>query len=186
LIARRPKSFGHTTPLGRDLDCAVDGSIDRAAILVNGVHALDDIRRSVGRGKVVRNVNALDHEHIAVELDLADGIGGELFDFDLARCQRACKRSGQSTSGCGDDVVERGGVRLERVGRDAVVLGDGAMQAEGYRLFLAREPREADRAALSFDANLGSVDDVTHDSPPHSSRSGAHGTADWIALANVG
>lgn len=162
-------------PLGRDLDRTMDGPIDGAAILVNVVHALDDLRWSLASGEVVGDVDALDHEHVAFELELSDGVGGERLDPDFARCQRACKRAGQSAGGSGNDVVERCRVRGICVRPDAIMLGDRTVHAEGHRLLLARQPGKAYRSALLFDVNLRPVYDLVH----HSLLAGgAHGTAD--------
>jgi hypothetical protein len=91
-----------------------------------------------GDREPVAHVDALDHEHVIVGLDLADGLDvvGLRVDFDLTRFQRAGKRAGQSAAGCGDDVVERGCVGRVPVGIDAVVLGDFGMYAERDRLGL--------------------------------------------------
>lgn len=149
-------------PLRRDLDRTVDGPIDGASILVNVVYALDQLRRGIGRGEIVGDVDAFDHEHVAFELELSDGIGCEFFDSDLARCQRSCKGAGQSTGGSGNDVVQCCRVWGIGVRRNAVMFGDRTVQAERHRLLLARQPGQTDRSALPFDVNLRPVYDVAH------------------------
>lgn len=111
----------------------------------------------------VSDVDPADDEDVVLLLDLPGGfcqeaVGGRR---DLARFQRAAKGTGQSTGGCGDDVVERGGV-LD-IGLDAVVFGDGSMDAEADVLIPTGQVGEAERAFLLFDADVGAIDDISHD-----------------------
>jgi hypothetical protein len=52
---------------------------------------------------------------------------------DLTRLQRASKGAGESTGGGRDDVIERGRMRREGLGRHFVVLGDRAVNAKDHR-----------------------------------------------------
>jgi hypothetical protein len=61
--------------------------------------------------------------------------------FDLARLQRATQGSGQSTGCRGDDIVERGGVRLVAARSRLVVLRDLIVNAKQDRLALLRKVR---------------------------------------------
>src|SRR5262245_5334331 len=83
----------------------------------------------------------------------------------LASIWRAAKGAEQSTRGGGDDVVDRRGMGLgQRCRIDFVVFGDRAVHAEGDRLRLARQPRDAQRSFDAFEGNSGGVRDVRHNS----------------------
>jgi hypothetical protein len=107
-------------------------------------------------------VDALDHEHAILGLDLADGpdVVAVRIDFDLTRLQRAGKRAGQSAASCGDNVVERDRVGRVAVGIDAVVLGDLGVHAERDRLALGGQVGEPLRPAESLDPHPGDVGDL--------------------------
>lgn len=72
---------------------------------------LDRLALGLGCPQAVVHVDALDHQRVAVELNLA----GQLISrgIDLARIQRACKRAEQSPTGRCDHVVE--GRRVRRI-----------------------------------------------------------------------
>jgi hypothetical protein len=77
-------------------------------------------------------MDAPDHEHALFLLDLPSRLGYQSIGRGyLARFQRAGKCARQSANGSRDHVVQRGGVLL--LGRDAVVLGNGAMYPEHHR-----------------------------------------------------
>ena len=82
--------------------------------------------------------------------------------INVTRLQRASEGSGQSTRRGGDDVVQSGGVRFQDLRRDLVMLGDGAMHAEGNRLSLGRKPGSTDRAFYPFQPDVRSIDDFGH------------------------
>ncbi len=92
---------------------------------------------------VVRKLRGdpLDHEHLAPDLDLPDGVGVEaiLIEGDLTRRQRAGKSAEQSAAGSSNQVIEGAGMRLLCVRGDAVVLGDLAVNPEEHRFLLGRE-----------------------------------------------
>jgi hypothetical protein len=92
---------------------------------------------------VVRKLRGdpLDHEHLAPDLDLPDGVGVEaiLIEGDLTRRQRAGKSAEQSAAGSSNQVIQRRGVRLLCIRGDAVVLGDLAVNPEEHRFLLGRE-----------------------------------------------
>ena len=81
-------------------------------------------------------LDALDDEHLALDLDLSDCLGLEVTERHLTRCQRARKGAEQSAARGGDHVVERGVVGFYVLRRDAVVFGDLAVDTEHYRIFL--------------------------------------------------
>lgn len=113
---------------------------------MESVHALDrgHVHIAVDR-EVVADVNPLEHEDAALQLDLALGVCPETTASggDPARFQRAPERAGQSTGRGGDDVVERGGVGRAGIRRHAVVLGHLAVHAECDWFRLGRQPRPA-------------------------------------------
>jgi hypothetical protein len=78
----------------------------------------------------------LDHKYFALDLDLSDGLGVEVLERHLTRCQRARKGAEQSAARGGDHVVERGVVGFYVLRGDAVVFGDLAVDTEYYRIFL--------------------------------------------------
>jgi hypothetical protein len=82
----------------------------------------------------------LAHEHLVLGLYLTRHVGVEALPVEgnLTRYQRAGKGAEQSGAGCCDQVVERAGMRLFHIGRDAVVLSDPAMHPEEHRLFFSR------------------------------------------------
>ena len=81
--------------------------------------------------QMIADVNAFDHKHLPILLDLADSLGCQnaFPSRNFARLQRAPEGSGQSTCCSGNNVVERGGVRfvLRHIG--SVVFGDFGMHA---------------------------------------------------------
>lgn len=129
---------------------------------MNRMDTLDRLAIPPVRGEMVDDVNAPDDEDLLIELDLADRVGGQFFDRDLARCQRACKGARQSARGRGDDVVERRRVRLVRVRADAVMLRDRAMESKPDRFLFSRQPGQTDRASFTLDVDFRSVHDVAH------------------------
>ena len=75
-------------------------------------------------GQPISNTNALDHQHLVLDLHVAFSITDEpaASGVDPARLQRATQGAGQSTRrGC-HDVIERGGVVGVEPGRGSVVL----------------------------------------------------------------
>jgi nicotinate dehydrogenase subunit A len=116
--------------------------------------------------KQVLDVDPLDRQHTAFELDFARRLTDEpaFIRGDMTRLQRASKGAGQSACGCGDDVVERRRVLLVGPG-DAVVLGDRAVEAEAHRPGFAREMGEPNPVADPLDAHVRDVFQVAHGTP---------------------
>lgn len=78
------------------------------------VRALDAVAIGVGLDlEGVGGVDALHHQGLAVELDLAGDLGPETTASggDAARLQRAPEGAGQSATGRRDQVVQRGRLR---------------------------------------------------------------------------
>lgn len=86
-------------------------------ICVEAVNPLYERALIGGCADPIMDMDPLDHEDVAFELDLARSLALELplAGIDLARLQRTCKRAGQSPAGRGDHVVERRGVRRKRI-----------------------------------------------------------------------
>lgn len=76
--------------------------------------------------KFVGDVDALDDKDVALFLDLADSVGFEIAFACryTARLKGAAERSGHSTAGGGDDVIQSRSVRFGDVGADSVMLRD--------------------------------------------------------------
>jgi hypothetical protein len=112
-------------------------AINRATLAMNGMHAFDCLPiRTWGR-EAVGDVNPFDDQDLLLELDLAGDISCQFLDCDLARCQRACKRSNQSPAGGGYHIVESGCVRLVFARIGAVMLSHRAMKTEADWLFFS-------------------------------------------------
>ena len=88
--------------------------------------ALDDFSSVRRRPQLVLHVNALDHQHVSFQLNLADHFGRQLVvaGINLARFQRTSKSPGESAAGRGHDVIQSCDVRWKRSRRNFVVLGD--------------------------------------------------------------
>jgi hypothetical protein len=119
--------------------------------------------RSV-RLQMQADVNPPDYQHAFIELNFADGFGNQpaIRGRNVARLQRASKRSGESTCGGCDDIVQGRGMFLERAGRQLIVLRHRAVDAKSHRFALHRQPGPANGPAHSLDADLRSVHNVTH------------------------
>lgn len=117
------------------------------------VHALDVLAAILRHGEAVAHRDAADHEHLVVELDLTDRLDlvALRIDLDVTRFQRAGEGAGESAAGGGHHVVERRRVWRVLLRRDAIVLGDLGVHAEGDRLGLRGQVREPLRAAQPFD-----------------------------------
>jgi hypothetical protein len=97
-------------------------------------------------GKVEGDVDALNYEYLTLGLYLPGGIGVEVVEGNVTRCQRASEGPEQSAAGRRDQVVERTGMGLFNIGRDAVVLGDLAVDTEEDRLLFRRNVSTTDLA----------------------------------------
>jgi len=87
-------------------------------------------------GKVEGDVDALNYEYLTLGLYLPGGIGVEVVEGNVTRCQRASEGPEQSAAGRRDQVVERAGMGLFNIGRDTVVLGNLAVDTkEDWVLF---------------------------------------------------
>ena len=109
-------------------------------------------------------VNAADDEDVILGFNFTDGLRDQtgIRCINLTRLQRASEGAGESTSGGGDDVVERGGVRIKDVRRDLVMFGDRAMHAEQHGRGLGGQPGPTERALEALDLDVRAVNDVGH------------------------
>jgi hypothetical protein len=110
------------------------------------------------------DMDAPDHQHALLDLYFAvrDGFESIPARHDLARLQRAAQGTEQSTTGRGDDIVDRGRVRIRHFSLDAVVTGNRPMGAKANGFWLSRQLRETERALDPRQRNLGSVDNFSH------------------------
>ena len=103
---------------------------------MNAHHAIDGVSlfsEKLGIDpKFVGDVDALDDEDVAFFLDLTDSVGFEIaFTCRYAaRLKGAAERSGHSTAGGGNDVIQSRGVRFGDVGADSVMLRDLRVNTE--------------------------------------------------------
>ena len=133
------------------------------------MHTFDDLWVDPVSLKFVVNVNPLDHQNLALELDLTSRLTGEppLACVYLARLQRAPEGPSQSTAGSGDNKVKRGGIGRRVPGINSVVLSYLRMDTKGDRFLPCGEEGLPHRSPVSYDFHLRGVNDVTH---RHSSR----------------
>jgi hypothetical protein len=135
----------------------VQRAIERAVHGVDSVNAFDGGALFFRRDESHRDVNAPDDQDSFLQFDFASNLRRELIvaRIDLTRFQRASEGAHHSTGGSGDDVVDgRGMWLLNFVGRDFVVLGDCAVDAEDHRLRFAGKMRDSQRAGFAFDLNV--------------------------------
>jgi DDE domain len=111
------------------------------------------------------DMNAPDHEHVFLELDLAYGFADQASGRrpNMTRLQRASKGSSELARRRGDDVVERGCPRFGNRAGEFIVLRDGAVYAENHRLGFGGKIRLANRPFDSLDSNFRTIHHVAHD-----------------------
>jgi hypothetical protein len=128
------------------------------------VHTFDDLWVDPVSLKFVVNVNPLDHQDLALELDLTPRFTGEpaLACVYLARLQRAPEGPSQSTAGGGDNVVERGGIGRRVPGIDSVVLRNLRMDTKGDRFLPCGKESLPHGSPVPHHLHLRDIDDITH------------------------
>jgi hypothetical protein len=112
------------------------------------------------------HVDAANDEHAILRFHLSGYIRGQfsVAGVDLARFQRASKRTDHSTGGRRNDIVDGGGMRLLQLcWVNFVVLGDRPMDTEDHRLGLAWQMRDAEGSLPALDSRFGNINDITHD-----------------------
>jgi hypothetical protein len=125
--------------LAHDLDAPFDGPGDGTGIRVDPQHPLYLLAILFVGGETKHLPDPLEDENLPLGLYLPHRLGVEVMEGNPTRCQRAPKGAEQSPAGRRDEVIEGGVVRLLLFSRDAVVLGDLAVDAEQHRLFLDGE-----------------------------------------------
>ena len=95
-------------------------------------------RRDLVRGDIFQgehDMNTPDHQHALLDLYFAvrDSFESIPARHDLARLQRATQGTEQSTTGRGNDIVDRGRVRIRHHACDAVVMRNRPMRAKANR-----------------------------------------------------
>jgi hypothetical protein len=106
------------------------------------VHTLDGVTNSSGviSKQIVGHVHTFDYQHASIVLDFTANFAPEtaILGIDFARIQRASKGAQHSTAEGGDDVVNRGGVRLWQAALvDSVMFCNPTMNAEHHGLRFA-------------------------------------------------
>ena len=93
----------------------------------------DLVRGDIFQGE--HDMNTPDHQHALLDLYFAvrDGFESIPARRDLARLQRAAQGTEQSTTGRGNHIVDRGGVRIRHFSFDAVVTRNRPMRAKANR-----------------------------------------------------
>lgn len=145
-------------------DAAVHGTPGRV-MLVSSLRSLALLRRAAFQR--VTDSNPLDDEHAILDFDVPLGFRGQvsLTGVDLARLQRATQGPGESAGSRGDDVVERGGVRLEASGGRLVMLGHFIVNAKEHRLALFRKVGSPQRTFHALDSHARDIADLAHANP---------------------
>jgi hypothetical protein len=112
------------------------------------MHTLDGVTYNSGviGTQIVGHVHTFDYQHASIVLDFTANFAAEtsILGIDFARIQRASKGAQHSTAEGGDDVVNRGGVRLRQAALvNTVMLCNPTMNAEHHGLRFARKTRPA-------------------------------------------
>jgi hypothetical protein len=156
--------FGYEGELGGHRDAVFDRAIDRTVVREDAVYAFRGLLLRTSGLERESNADSADHQDVSLQLHLADGLGGQTLigSGDLARFQRASEGSSQSTRGCGNHIVEGGGMRLVRVRRHLVVLGDRSVNAEDDGLLLRGKKGSANRSLDPLDPDSRLVGDIGH------------------------
>jgi hypothetical protein len=132
----------------------VQRAIERALHCVDSVNAFDGGALFFRRNETHRDVDTSDDQHSFLQFDFPSHLCGEFIvaRIDLTRFQRASEGAHHSTGGSGNHVIDGRGVRFFNfVGRDFVVLGDRAVDAEDHWLRFAGKMRDSQRAGFAFD-----------------------------------
>ena len=151
--------------LGRDPDGALQRPVDRTAVVKHPMHALGNLAvRGIGL-QAEPHVNAPNDENALLFLHLADRFSDQPpgAGRNLTRLQRASIGSDESAGSRGNDVVERGRVRLDFGRRPfEIMLRHGTVNAETDGLGFGGKKRAAERTLDPFNSHLGAIDDVGH------------------------
>ena len=137
---------GGEVELAGDLDAPLDRASNGAGIGVDSQHPLYLLAIFLVGSEAECLLDPLHHQNPFLSLYLPHRVGVEVIEGNPTRFQRAPKSAEQSAACSRDEVVECSVVRFHLFGRDAVVLGDLAVDAEEDGLFLDREIRTADPA----------------------------------------
>lgn len=99
-------------------------------------------------------MDALDHEDLAFEFDLASSVPHQTGGVDSSGRQSAGERARQSATGCADHMVEGRRTRREVVGAHPVMVGYCAVNSVDDRLFLSGQEGLSDRSVPPLDTHL--------------------------------
>ena len=101
------------------------------------MNAIDKLSALLFRNESHGDINPANHQYAIFGFNFSGYIRSQTSAtrIDMTRLQRASKGAEHSTRGGRDHVVNRGRMRLRKLSWvDFVVLGDGAVYAEGHRL----------------------------------------------------
>ena len=132
-------------------------AIERASHGVKAVHAFHGFKGLFWRHEPHSQVDAPYYEHTFLCFHLASHFPYELpaARIDVTRIQRASEGAEHSTGGRGDQVVDRGGMRLGKFcWIDFVVLGDGPVDAEDDRLRFTGQVGDPNGTNLSLNTGF--------------------------------
>ena len=128
------------------------------------MHSLGFVSLFRSHAQALAHVNAFDHQHPLLRLDLPGRLDFVAFriDFDLTRLQRAGKRAGQSPARRRHHIVERGRIRGVILGPDPIVLRHLRVHPEDDRLGLGRHVREPLRPTEPLNPHPGDIRHLAH------------------------
>ena len=80
-------------------------------------------------------MNPADNQHISVFFNFPPCLRNQssFTGRNFARFQRAAKGTGQSAGRCGNNIIQRGGMRFVDLRVNTVMLGDFGMNAKQHR-----------------------------------------------------
>lgn len=116
------------------------------------------------KDELVAHVDALDHQRVALELDLTNRFGLETTasSGNAPGFQGTPERAGQSAGGRGYHIVKGGGMRLEAARAGMVMLRHLGVHPERHGYGLGRQMSMPQSALIAHDADLGPVNNLAH------------------------
>lgn len=130
------------------------------------VHPLYRFTGRVWRMNGVDHMDALEHEHSVLDLDLAVRFRGEptVAAIYPARLQRASKGADESATRGSYDIINCGGVRIVHM-IHTVKASYRTVRTEYHRLSLGRHVRKAQGTSSALNTNVGQIGDIGHGDP---------------------
>ena len=154
--------LGGEIQLAGDVYAALHRASNRARVGIDPKRPLYLLTILLVGGKMKSLFDPLDDEYLVLRLYLPHRVGVEVLEGNVTCYQRAPKGAEQSAAGSSDEVVEGCVMGLHFLGRDAVVLGNLAVDTEEDGLFLDGEIRTANPALHQLHSDLGEIGYIGH------------------------